>query len=369
MVNKDNKQGIENFGLDTSMDYEVAESQELEELLRDCDGGTFEEMAWYLINPESSFSQFQNIQVQLVTWCTLILTPLLLVFKDDYPEIGSGLLFVEWIVDISWTIEICLNFITADKNSTTFMAIAKNYLSFWFWFDALATFPAMYFLQDNTGALMLKMLRLLHLFDIFSPLKLLLERVLMRNSITKEIDNMFKLCILFSATILFAHILACIWLELGLHTEEGMMKGLIESDDPGDLMWREYGPFALYVFSLYWIFEVLTTVGYGDYTGSSEVEMLFSILLEFGGLVLFAFLTGLLVELVSIGGDFNDMLSEYIEKVNIWVMKLEKANDNKRNVFMPSTMYRNISVYTEEAFKHDFNLIIEQAEFYQQLKP
>lgn len=97
--------------------------------------------------------------------------------------------------------------------------------------------------------------------------------------------------------------------------------------------------------------------------------MVFSIFLEFGGLLLFSILTGLLVQFVSVGGDFMDLLTQYTEGVNVWIMKLEKANDNKRNVFMPPDMYRDIATYTEEAFKHDHNLIVEQAEFYQQLKP
>ena len=171
---------------------------------------------------------------------------------------------------------------------------------------------------------------------------------------------MYKLVILFSATLLFAHILACVWLELGLHYEDGFMKLLRESDP----VWQTYGPAELYIFSLYWIFEVLTTVGYGDFSGGNEREWLFSIVLEFGGLLLFSILTGLLVELVSIGGNFDTLLSEYSEKVNIWVMKLEKANDNSRNEYMLPELYRDISTYTEAAFRHDFNLIIEQAEFY-----
>ena len=36
-----------------------------------------------------------------------------------------------------------------------------------------------------------------------------------------------------------------------------------------------------YIFSFYWIFEVITTVGYGDYTGATSHEYIFSIILEF----------------------------------------------------------------------------------------
>ena len=95
-----------------------------------------------MINPESKFSMFQNIQVQVITWATLILTPLVYVFWDEYPQIHTNLTWVEWIVDLSWTVEICLNFITADANNRTFKTISYEYMKFWFWVDALATFPA-----------------------------------------------------------------------------------------------------------------------------------------------------------------------------------------------------------------------------------
>ena len=43
----------------------------------------------------------------------------------------------------------------------------------------------------------------------------------------------------------------------------------------------------MYIFSLYWVFTVLTTVGYGDYAGSNTREFIFSITLEFCGLTFF----------------------------------------------------------------------------------
>ena len=46
-------------------------------------------------------------------------------------------------------------------------------------------------------------------------------------------------------------------------------------------------------------------------------------------------------------------------KSNVWVMKLEKANDKKRETFMPALLYKEVSEDIELAFERDFNLIIE----------
>jgi hypothetical protein len=45
---------------------------------------------------------------------------------------------------------------------------------------------------------------------------------------------------------------------------------------------------TVYIFALYWIFEVITTVGYGDYSGSTTQELIFSMFLEFAGLTFFS---------------------------------------------------------------------------------
>jgi hypothetical protein len=60
----------------------------------------------------------------------------------------------------------------------------------------------------------------------------------------------------------------------------------------------------VYIFSLYWVFTVLTTVGYGDFAGYNTTEFIFSICLEFCGLTFFALLTGLIAPLVTPQKDF-----------------------------------------------------------------
>ena len=44
----------------------------------------------------------------------------------------------------------------------------------------------------------------------------------------------------------------------------------------------------LYVFSIYWVCTVITTVGYGDYSGGTTLEYEYTMCLEFFGLIVFA---------------------------------------------------------------------------------
>jgi hypothetical protein len=49
---------------------------------------------------------------------------------------------------------------------------------------------------------------------------------------------------------------------------------------------------SIYIFALYWIFEVITTVGYGEFTGKCSIERLFSVIVMFIGVIFCSFLMG-----------------------------------------------------------------------------
>ena len=70
------------------------------------------------------------------------------------------------------------------------------------------------------------------------------------------------------------------------------------------------------------MFTVLTTVGYGDYAGTNSTEFIFSIVLEFCGLSFFAILTGLITPLVTPEKDFNGLLMEKSDILDLWIKKI-----------------------------------------------
>lgn len=55
-----------------------------------------------------------------------------------------------------------------------------------------------------------------------------------------------------------------------------------------------------------------------------------------------------------------------MEELDIWMRKLEVANNK---VHLPNVLYRDIKKYVEEAFIYDFNLLIEEFDFYMYLPP
>ncbi len=83
------------------------------------------------------------------------------------------------------------------------------------------------------------------------------------------------------------HYLGCGWLFVGsdkfIGYEKDHVPWTIANED--FLGMREID---LIIFANYWVCTVITTVGYGDYTGSTSIEYLFSNGIGFLGFVIFS---------------------------------------------------------------------------------
>ena len=115
---------------------------------------------------------------------------------------------------------------------------------------------------------------------LVKPLELLLGCILQKHS-KKRQNDLTSFCSLILGVIYVSHVMGCIWLYLG---QQKPCK--LDLDAPYDEnenaeanctpSWKFAQGFenksyhTQYIFAFYWIFEVITTVGYGDYTGATS---------------------------------------------------------------------------------------------------
>ena len=97
-------------------------------------------------------------------------------------------------------------------------------------------------------------------------------------------------------------------------------------------------------------------MGYGDYSGATQNEYIFSVVLEFLGLTFFSFLMGSVGGIFSHSDSFEDLIEEKLDQLDMWLKKIEKSN---KPFHIQPILYNDIRFYIELAFKRDFNLIIE----------
>ena len=133
--------------------------------------------------------------------------------------------------------------------------------------------------------------------------------------------------------------MACAWLHFGMLDECKIEPGMEGYDPEGENLkagcqqsWVYYFEFntkqnhTQYIFAFYWIFEVITTVGYGDYSGNTPEEYIFSIVLEFMGLTFFSFLMGSINGIFNTSDNFDDLIEEKLDSLDMWIKKIEKSN-------------------------------------------
>ena len=80
---------------------------------------------------------------------------------------------------------------------------------------------------------------------------------------------------------------------------------------------------ATYVFAIYWVFETLTTVGYGDYYGSTSDEYLVTIVFEFVGFCYNAVLITIMSNAFAQETSFQDLLTARLAEADIWMKKIQ----------------------------------------------
>ena len=109
------------------------------------------------IHPESKLRSIWDVVILLLTFHSAIVIPLEMGFPEYAGENENTLLFIAYLIDSLFIIDVILNFNTMiilangdlirDKS-----IIAKRYFQKWFWFDILAIFPAELLLEGEDGS-------------------------------------------------------------------------------------------------------------------------------------------------------------------------------------------------------------------------
>lgn len=97
------------------------------------------------------------------------------------------------------------------------------------------------------------------------------------------------------------HMIACGWILVGRTEGWGTW---LENEDFNISKKKDDGSYV-YITSLYWVVTTLTTVGYGDIYGKTEQEYIYTMIVEFIGILVFSIIMSTVNTFLSAQGDID----------------------------------------------------------------
>ena len=271
---------------------------------------------------------------------------------------------MELAIDAIWIIKIVVSFLTPFEVDINYndkcMDIAWHYLFPHFIIDVLST---VYLFVDYSieyqWMYYLKFLRFAYFFKATSILHAAIEPIVIKCNISKQArSNIMNITSLLIGMSTIMHTIACGWIYVG---EKEVWGTWIDEYAAG----KEHDATTVYIKSLYWVVTTLTTVGYGDIYGSTEEEFIYTMFVEFIGILVFSIIMSTVNSFLSAQGDV-DIVETKSDQVDVWLVKLDNSRMSKS---LPKILYDKIKIYITQSLLHDHKKLIDGYDFLMQLKP
>ena len=180
--------------------------------------------------------------------------------------------------------------------------IAYNYLTGMFIIDVVSIVHLEWFIPGAGDATnLLRFLRLGRLYKVIRMLKVTRLIKLSQANTVDFLDYLLE-CIqlgdniawflkFLASFLLMTHLLCCFWLIIGRYESSDEHHQQMWTGDPDFMVGH---PGTIYLTSFYLIITTVTTVGYGDFSGSNNTERIANCFIMFIGTIGFAYASGIL---------------------------------------------------------------------------
>ena len=201
--------------------------------------------------------------------------------------------------------------------------IFAEYLKSNFIVDLISTVPNVFSFL-NTQFAFLKIIRVYEVDMLHFSMNVLARRVYIDLPASQKDDIEFALSTVCKITILL-HYLSSLWIYIGgpayLHEEPGYLPWQFANEDFLDMDYAQ-----LYIFSTYWVCTVITTVGYGDYSGGTTIEYQVTLFFEVFGLVIFSMLQISVTRVIDNQYSYTYYIQEKEREIDMWLLSMEKSS-------------------------------------------
>lgn len=312
------------------------------------------EKSSYILLPDDNIKKYWNVLMVFLLAYVALWLPINVCFQkfQTKGEKFTNITIIDYCVDGLFVIDIFLNFISAYDDPITGLpvinmkSIAQNYLTGWFIIDFISVFPfqliELAFKSKESSSDSLKLARLARLPRLYKIVRVLRMVKILRvfrkstqirewiNSLNIEVGliRMLKvLCI----QIFMVHIMACIWF-LFASLEDNLYETWVGSRDIVDSSMGHQ-----YFESVYWAFQTVTTVGYGDFSISTPNEYILALLWMIVGVNFYSFTIG----------NVSSIIASMDSKAALLNSKLNTLNEYSKKYNLPMTTQTKIKSFFE----------------------
>ena len=279
----------------------------------------------WLLYPEDQNKVSWDLFITFILMISCILTPYNIAFIDDEPLHWK---IINFTIDSLFAIDIIVIFQSCYYDDEFVIVenrwmIAKEYLKSWFIIDLVAILPFDVIFK-SAGANSVDMIRLARMGRMYKMIKMakilrVLKIIKQRSQLLKYLSEFLKIGLGFERLFFFAiiffvlcHILTCIWIITPSLVPDDLEEGIESWMDP----FQDKDKGELYLTSMYYTVTTMTTVGYGDISGTNALERAVSIIIMLVGVIAFSFATGSLTSILSNYDQANAKLQEKISILN-----------------------------------------------------
>lgn len=267
---------------------------------------------------------------------------------DTFSEITiDNILVIIFGIDI--LVSFNCSFVDVRTNSLSISRkdISLRYLQSWFSVDLVSSIPlkqiakAILSYQPSEYFSILRAIRILRLSRLALVCKLFAAERLSNQdceikaiNISPQIRNIFTLFLQIS---LSGHIACCFWffITTGIVTDNSNQ---VNSNSVGSILdpnwatefgYQKLAVFDQYIASLYWTFETLFTIGYGDIHATNTSENIFSIIVMLAGSILFGAIIANIKDLLDSRNIQKNEINAKIDEFKEFVEEKKYPNDLK----------------------------------------
>ena len=345
-----------------------------------------EEKKKWIFYPEDKYKGYWDLFITLILLVTCINTPIQIAFTTS--TVGAVSItddMFSFIIDLMFLADICVIFNSAYYTEDMDMVddrkmIAKTYLYGWFTIDFLAIMPFDLILNATDFSSLVRVARFGKLYKLVKLTRLLriLKIMKEKNKLLKYLNEFLKLGLGFERLFFFIliffiliHIVTCLWIITGTILSNDIVEhkdNLLGVDNDkvnlppevdytgtwlSDYATGDHSNTDLYAIAFYWTVTTITTVGYGDISGTNNLERIFGSLIMIVGVISFSFANGSLASIIQ----------NYDQTNAIYQEKLVILNRIYKEYSLPLSLFIRLKKsmgYESKKDMHDLNKFLEE---------